>query len=121
LLKAEFPLDAAEADESTWTEACAEVSTASVTPWILLSAAVDFETYLRQVMVACRTGASGVAVGRAVWKEAVSMAAQDRTRFLQTLARQRLARLTGLCNALAKPWTDFFTLPAPEPDWYLDY
>ena len=121
LLKAEFPLDAAEADESTWTEACAEVSTASVTPWILLSAAVDFETYLRQVMVACRTGASGVAVGRAVWKEAVSMAAQDRTRFLQTLAPQRLARLTGLCNALAKPWTDFFTLPAPEPDWYLDY
>jgi tagatose 1,6-diphosphate aldolase len=107
LLKAEFPLDASETDESTWAVACAEVSMASVTPWILLSAAVDFETYLRQVMIACHAGASGVAVGRAVWKEAVAMEAQARANFLQTLARQRLARLAGLCSALAKPWTDF--------------
>jgi tagatose 1,6-diphosphate aldolase len=121
LLKAEFPLDASETDESTWAVACAEVSMASVTPWILLSAAVDFETYLRQVMIACHAGASGVAVGRAVWKEAVAMEAQARANFLQTLARQRLARLAGLCSALAKPWTDFYTLPALEPDWYLVY
>jgi len=121
LLKAEFPLDVAEADESTWPAACAEVSTASVTPWILLSAAVDFETYLRQVMVACRAGASGVAVGRAVWKEAVTMEAQARASFLQSMARQRLARLASLCNALSKPWMDFYTLATPEPDWYLAY
>ena len=67
ILKAEFPLDVAEKDESQWAKACADISTASVAPWILLSAAVDYETYLRQVVVACNSGASGIAVGRAVW------------------------------------------------------
>jgi tagatose 1,6-diphosphate aldolase len=121
LLKAEFPLGASETDESTWAAACAEISAASVTPWILLSAAVDFETYLRQVTVACRAGASGVAVGRAVWKEAVSMEAQARAGFLKTLSRQRLARLAGLSNALAKPWMDFYSAPVLEPGWHKAY
>ena len=87
LLKAEFPLDTANTDESAWAIACAEVSAASVVPWILLSAAVDFETFLRQVTVACNAGASGIAVGRAVWKEAVAMTPEERAAFLQTIAR----------------------------------
>jgi tagatose-1,6-bisphosphate aldolase len=121
LLKAEFPLNPADADESAWGAACAELSEASAVPWILLSAAVDFETYLRQVTVACNAGASGIAVGRAVWKEAVGMAPPERAEFLHTTAKTRLARLTALCTALAKPWTDFYTLPNPASDWYAAY
>ncbi|MBN2388336.1 MAG: tagatose 1,6-diphosphate aldolase [Anaerolineales bacterium] len=120
VLKAEFPLDSADTDQAAWEAACAEVSTASVTPWILLSAALDFEAYLRQVTVACNAGASGIAVGRAVWKEAVGMGSAARADFLSGTARPRLTRLTALCQALARPWTDFYTAAAPF-DWYKAY
>jgi tagatose-1,6-bisphosphate aldolase len=86
----------------------------------LLSAAVSFETYQRQIIAACQAGASGIAVGRAVWQEAVSMDAASRAEFLRTTARQRLARLTSLCHALGKPWTDFYTARV-EFDWYKTY
>jgi len=123
ILKAEFPLGIDNSDEAAWVAACSEVSAASVVPWILLSAAVDFETYLRQVTVACNTGASGIAVGRAVWKEAVSMTGEVRAKFLQTTAKQRLSRLTSLCKALGKPWQDFYPdLERSVPEgWYAQY
>ena len=120
LLKAEFPLDLHDMDESRWMDACHEISAASSVPWILLSAAVDYEIFLRQVTVACNAGASGIAVGRAVWKEAVTMRGEERMNFLQTTATHRIARLTSLCYALAKPYTDFYTAAAPF-DWYRTY
>jgi len=120
LLKAEFPLDVNEADESRWTLACKEVSASSSTPWILLSAAVDYEAFMRQVTIACYAGASGIAVGRAVWKEAVNLRGEDRLKFLRSTATDRITRLTSLCDALAKPYTDFYATEAPF-DWYENY
>ena len=120
LLKAEFPLNIDDIDESKWMEACKEISSVSVIPWILLSAAVDYETFVRQVVVACRAGASGIAVGRAVWQEAVAMTGLERSEFLHNVARDRMARLTSLCYALAKPYTDFYSANAPF-DWYKTY
>jgi tagatose 1,6-diphosphate aldolase len=120
ILKAEFPLDVTESDQGLWKDACAEISAASTIPWILLSAAVDYEVFVQQVVVACNAGASGIAVGRAVWKEAVMMAGDERIKFLRTIARQRISRLTSLCHALAKPYTDFYTAEAPF-DWYKNY
>jgi len=119
LLKAEFPLTS-DSPESDWPAACAEVSAASVTPWIVLSAAVSFDLYLKQVTAACQAGASGIAVGRAVWQEAVQLSGQPRLDFLRNTARERLTRLNALCLALAKPYTDFFTVEAPF-DWYKTY
>ena len=120
ILKAEFPLDLTEMDESKWMDACKEISSASVTPWILLSAAVEYELFLRQVTVACNAGASGIAVGRAVWKEAVTMQGEERVKFLRTTAKYRISRLTSLCHALAKPFTDFYQADAPF-DCYKTY
>ena len=120
ILKAEFPLDVTESDQGLWKEACAEIAAASSIPWILLSAAVDYEVFVQQVIVACNAGASGIAVGRAVWKEAVTMDGDERTKFLRTTAKYRLSRLTSLCHALAKPFTDFYTAEAPF-DWYKTY
>lgn len=122
VLKAEFPLDvASEPDEYIWAEACTELSQASPAPWVLLSAAVDYDTYLRQVTIACRNGASGVAVGRAVWKKAVELTGPDRADFLQGLGRRRMERVTALCNALARPWTEFYTAEAVDGNWYERY
>jgi tagatose-1,6-bisphosphate aldolase len=120
ILKAEFPVGVNEADESKWLDACKEISYASITPWILLSAAVDYETFLRQVSVACQAGASGIAVGRAVWQEAVRMQGDESAKFLQATAKDRISRLTALCHALAKPYTAFYTAEAPF-DWYKSY
>jgi tagatose 1,6-diphosphate aldolase len=120
ILKAEFPLDVYDKYETKWMDACKEISSASTVPWILLSAAVDYETFLRQVTVACNSGASGIAAGRAVWKEAVTMNSDDRINFLRTTAKYRLSRLTSLCHALAKPYTDFYQADAPF-DWYKTY
>ena len=120
ILKAEFPLDLSETDESKWMDACKEISSVSTIPWIFLSAAVEYETFLRQVTVACNAGASGIAVGRAVWKEAVTMSSDDRLNFLRTAAKYRLSRLTSLCHALAKPYTDFYQADTPF-DWYKTY
>ncbi|HEX9840734.1 MAG TPA: tagatose 1,6-diphosphate aldolase, partial [Anaerolineales bacterium] len=120
VLKAEFPLDVAETNQKVWSEACAEISAASIVPWILLSAAVDYDVFLQQVVIACNAGASGIAVGRAVWKEAVMMDGEQRMKFLHTTARPRISRLSSLCHALAKPYTDFYQADAPF-DWYRSY
>jgi tagatose-1,6-bisphosphate aldolase len=120
ILKAEFPADVTT-DESEWRSACVELSSVSLAPWIVLSAAVDFETYLRQVRVACEAGASGSAVGRAVWKEAVELRGESRTQFLREFGVQRLTRLTALCEALGRPWTEFFEAPSLPAEWYKSY
>lgn len=122
VLKAEFPLDPlAAASAGEWAEACAELSGASVIPWVLLSASVDYDTFLRQVTVACQNGASGVAVGRAVWKEATSMQGAQRMAFIRDIAHRRMQRITALCDALARPWNDFYTPPALGGEWYREY
>jgi tagatose-1,6-bisphosphate aldolase len=120
VLKAEFPLGTADLDETQWTAACSAITAVSVTPWILLSAAVAFETFVRQITAACKAGASGIAVGRAVWQEAVGMDGASRFDFLRTTGRERLAQLTTLCTKLAKPVGDFYTAEAPF-DWYKSY
>ncbi len=122
VLKAEFPLDAAaEPDEAAWAQACADLSAASHIPWVLLSASVDYDTYLRQVTIACREGASGVAVGRAVWQEAPQLSGSARLDFLRGQALPRMQRITALCEALARPWTDFYRLSEPAINWYETY
>lgn len=122
VLKAEFPLDIdAEPDESTWARACADLTAASAIPWVLLSAAVDFETYLRQVDIACQQGASGVAVGRAVWKEAPLLNGEERSAFLSSTAHSRMARITALCNALAMPWHTRYHPPEADADSFAAY
>ncbi len=122
VLKAEFPLDiSADQLEADWTRACDGISSASRAPWILLSAAVDYDTYLRQVKVACQAGASGCAVGRAVWQEAVGLTGQERMTFLNEVARPRLETLATLCSELGRPWTDFYSAEAITPEWFKTY
>ncbi len=120
VLKAELPLDTADEDPARLAAACAEVSAASIVPWILLSAAVSFESYQKQIIAACQAGASGIAVGRAVWQETVNMPRDARSEFLRTVAKERLVRLNALCTALAKPVSDFYCAEAPF-DWYASY
>jgi tagatose-1,6-bisphosphate aldolase len=122
VLKAEFPMDINQfPDPDTWQGACEQLSRASRVPWILLSASVEYEVFLQQVNAACRGGASGVAAGRAVWQEAVSLSGQARRDFLAGTARERMARLTKLVDELGKPWQGRFEAPSIDENWYRTY
>ena len=122
VLKAEFPLDIEQdGDENVWEEACAELSSASTVPWVLLSGATSYETYLQQVIAACRNGASGVAVGRAIWQEAIPLKGAERESFVRDVAYRRMERITAICDALARPWTDFYSVSELSSTWYVSY
>jgi tagatose 1,6-diphosphate aldolase len=119
VLKAEFP--AASPDEAEGIEACEELTAASGAPWILLSAASSYESFLRQTEIACRGGASGVAVGRAVWKEAPRLAAAERAAFLRGEAHRRMAEVAACCATHARPWTAVYATPQVDPRWFSRY
>ncbi len=122
VFKAEFPMDiASDVTQAAWSKACSDLSLSSAIPWVLLSGKAGFEIFLRQVTIACEEGASGVAVGRAVWQEAANMEGEARSHYLQNTVHERMERLTSVCNALAKPWTAFYNLPVPNVDWYRRY
>ena len=120
--KAEFPVNTNETnDAAEWEDACQELTEASNIPWVLLSAGVDYDTFASQTEVACRSGASGILAGRAIWKEAVDLSGQDRTNFIRETALSRMQRLDEICRAEATPWTDWYVGPPTEESWYADY
>jgi tagatose 1,6-diphosphate aldolase len=121
VLKAEFPLNVAQSqDQAEWADACAELSAVCPVPWVLLSAGVDFETYVEQVAVACDAGASGVLCGRTVWKETTRLDELARMKFLQTTGSDRMRQLAALVSERARPYTDFYPAANGEKlqEWY---
>jgi tagatose-1,6-bisphosphate aldolase len=122
VLKAEFPYDPTVTDRDRWADACAELDEAAGLPWVLLSGGVDEATFEAQVATACRAGASGVLVGRSVWADAATMEPAARDAFLATTGRERLARLAGLVDSIARPWHDrpsrLADAPQPGDGWY---
>jgi tagatose 1,6-diphosphate aldolase len=122
VLKLEFPVDIKHnPNRDDWRAACEAVSGASLVPWVLLSAGVDFEVFSQQVEIVCKAGASGYLGGRAIWKEAVTMTAPDRERFLSTQGRQRVQILGEIAAQHGRPWTEFFAPPDTAEGWYVDY
>lgn len=122
VLKMEFPIDYKHNEKlEDWQSACQQISDASVVPWVLLSAGVNFETFEQQLISACEGGASGFLAGRAIWKECANMSANDRATFLDTTATDRLKRLLGIAHKEARPWTDSYTVQASTADWFEHY
>ena len=121
VLKMEFPLDIKfNQNQADWRAACQQLSDAAATPWVLLSAGVDFAQFKPQAQVACEAGASGFLAGRAIWKEAATMSPAARAAFLQNTARARLGQLLEIA-AGARPWTDFYAPPPSSAEWYEAY
>ncbi|MCP4612156.1 MAG: tagatose 1,6-diphosphate aldolase [Planctomycetes bacterium] len=121
ILKAEFPVDvSAEPDENIWRDACRELTDASEVPWVLLSGGVSYETFLKQVRIACQAGASGVMAGRAVWKEAVTLDVAARNNFLKSAGYERMQGLKSLCEQLGRPFTEVYNPPELSYDWYVE-
>lgn len=122
VIKIEFPVDIQTTqNETAWADACAELSAVCPIPWVLLSGSANFNVYLRQVVAACSNGCSGVAAGRAIWREAASLSGKSRADFLAITASDRMYRIASLCDSIARPWTDCYSLPEPDQDFFKDY
>lgn len=105
ILKVEFPLDVKhDKNETVWADACAELNAASPVPWALLSGDEPFDTFKRQVRIACENGCSGFLVGRSVWRDATTLTGAARDEFLETTARPRLRELAAIADRYAMPW-----------------
>lgn len=122
ILKMESPVDPNfNSNQQEWADTFASLSKASSVPWVLLSAGVDFETFEVQARLACEAGASGWLAGRAIWKEAVTMTADERAAFLAGKATDRMQRLNAISAQYARPWSDFYAPPVGSLTWYNDY
>ena len=106
VLKAEFPADIKfEQDEGKLLKFCRELNQASRLPWVLLSAGVDFDSFKKQVKMACKAGASGFLAGRALWQEGAQIQSRDeRMSFFQNTAASRLKELAEIADSDGKPW-----------------
>jgi tagatose 1,6-diphosphate aldolase len=106
VLKAEFPADIKfETDEAKLLGLCRELNDASRLPWVLLSAGVDFDSFKKQVEIACKGGASGFLAGRALWQEGARIPLRkERLDFFRHTAAPRLKELAGIADGYGKPW-----------------
>jgi len=128
VLKAEFPADIKfEQDEGMLLGLCQELNQASRLPWVLLSAGVDFDSFKKQVGIACKAGASGFLAGRALWQEGAQISSRkERMSFFQNTAAPRLKNLAEIADSYGRPRysrlgaeNDRFT-PLAE-GWYRSY
>jgi tagatose 1,6-diphosphate aldolase len=75
-------------------EACANITAmCGEVPWAVLSAGVDHDTFLGQVEIAMKNGASGVIAGRALWKDCISLDRSLTRDRLTTVAVPRLRQI----------------------------
>jgi len=81
-------------------EACAAVTDiCGDVPWAVLSAGVDHATFLTQVDISLRNGASGVIAGRSLWKDCISL---DRNISKEKLSSIAVSRLRDIQELLVK-------------------
>lgn len=83
-------------------EACVEISKLITKPWVLLSAGLEYAKYQEALQIACESGASGFAVGRAVWQEFGNYQGQEREKYFQEIALPRMRELVAIVNQCGK-------------------
>jgi len=127
--KAEFPGTLGHESEEQLRDNLHALSESSQTPWVLLSAGVDYDDYLVQVRMAMDCGATGILGGRAFWKEYFQQEGEEaRTRFAAEVAAKRVEEADAIVKAEGTPWfarygfaaEDFGRIRAAE-GWHYSY
>jgi len=122
VLKVPFPVATMyETDRAVWADACAELDEATLVPWVLLSGGDPYELFRDQVDIACRAGASGFLVGRALWGDFVAASPERRARVMEQTVRPRLAELSQLAVDHGRDWGDVVALDDVTERWYSSY
>lgn len=80
-------------------EASAKITAAmNGVPWAVLSQGVDHEVFIDQLKAAMGEGAIGAIAGRALWKDCVSLNAEEMNKNLRDKARPRLDEILHLLS-----------------------
>ena len=101
LYKVEVPLQG-RGDRGEIERWCREIDAAVGCPWVVLSSGVDPADFPAAVEIACRSGASGILAGRALWRD--TLAADDPTSLLRRRAVPRLQRLGEIVDRHGRAW-----------------
>lgn len=113
VFKAEFPGNFGHESDSKLQENLHALNEASKTPWVLLSAGVDFPDYKKQVEMAVKAGASGVLGGRAFWKEFFTFGTREESlKFARSDGVGRVKQVQEIVMSQAKPWFARYGLTA---------
>lgn len=105
VLKVEFPADLGAPDgEAMAADALSRLDATVSRPWVLLSAGVPFDTFERQLELACAAGASGYIAGRSLWREAVCAPEEEREEAVARMV-DRLTSLNRLTRRHGRPAT----------------
>ena len=113
--KAEFPGTLGHETDGQLVENLHQLNAASVTPWVLLSAGVDFPAYKKQVEMATKAGASGVLGGRAFWKEYfLQDGPQAQEKFARGECFNRVRQIDEIVKGQGKPWFAHYGLTADD-------
>lgn len=81
---------------------CSRISQKLQVPWVLLSAGMEYGKYREALQIACQNGASGMAVGRAVWQEFGDYQGEEREKYLKETALPRMKELVAIVNQYGK-------------------
>lgn len=125
ILKLEYPADIKTDDEKTQMKNLETLNAKAIRPWVLLSAGVKFDVFVKQVELAMKAGASGTMAGRAIFQEYFDYTDRiDQKKFLLGTGIDRMKKLAELVDRHALPWhkrynvTPQALLAGVEPDWY---
>jgi tagatose 1,6-diphosphate aldolase len=123
MLKVEFPGDVTSAEgQDEALNACKRLNARINVPWVILSAGVSYDSFKKQVEIACKGGASGYLAGRSIWRDAIST--HDPARKVSSIAEAagRLADLNVITRTHGRPYAPSMsgtTLHEALPDfWY---
>lgn len=95
----DLPVDIFKFEYPGSREACEQITSMIKAPWVLLSAGMEYRKYLEALKIAMESGASGFAVGRAVWQEFGDYeAGEERARFLRNISVLRMRELVAVVN-----------------------
>lgn len=105
IFKIDFPGNVDVFSEKRNIEICKKISNMLDVPWVIMSSGVDNETFEKQLYCACKGGASGYVVGRAVWKDYVLCPDGERDANMKAM-NDRLRSFNKIVDKYAHPWTE---------------
>jgi tagatose-1,6-bisphosphate aldolase len=94
----DIPVDIFKFEYPGSAKSCSEITHIVPGPWVLLSAGMVYDKYREALAHAMEGGASGFAVGRAVWQEFGQYQGQDRERYFTDVALPRMRELVQIVN-----------------------
>jgi tagatose 1,6-diphosphate aldolase len=104
MLKVEFPGDvSSEQGQSQALDSCRRLDRGVHVPWVILSAGVSYDSFKKQVEIACKAGASGYLAGRSIWRDAVTTYEPKAKKAAIANATARLAELNAITRAHGRP------------------